>query len=112
MGRCAYANGLYGRIYAVVHHIPSGQVATYGQIARIVGRCTARAVGYAMAALPCDTDVPWHRVINSQGKISPRSSGEGSARQRQLLEGEGICFDQQGRVDLRVVGWAGPGVEP
>ena len=72
MGRCAYANGLYGRIYAVVHHIPPGQVATYGQIARMVGRCTARAVGYAMAALPCDTDVPWHRVINSQGKISPR----------------------------------------
>ena len=72
MGRCAYANGLYERIYAVVHHIPPGQVATYGQIARMVGRCTARAVGYAMAALPCDTDVPWHRVINSQDKISPR----------------------------------------
>ena len=111
MGRCAYANGLYERIYAVVHHIPSGQVATYGQIARIVGRCTARAVGYAMAALPCDTDVPWHRVINSQGKISPRRSGEGSARQRQLLEGEGIRFDQQGRVDLNVDGWASPGLE-
>ena len=112
MSRCAYVNGLYERIYSVVHQIPPGQVATYGQIARIVGGCTARTVGYAMAALPCDTDVPWHRVINSQGKISPRSSGEGSARQRQLLEGEGICFDQQGRVDLRVVGWAGPGVEP
>jgi len=111
MGRCAYANGLYERIYAVVHHIPPGQVATYGQIARIVGRCTARAVGYAMAALPCDTDVPWHRVINSQDKISPRRSGEGSARQRQLLEGEGICFDQQGRMDLNVVGWASPGLE-
>jgi len=64
-----------------------------------------------MAALPCDTDVPWHRVINSQGKISPRSSGEGSARQRQLLEGEGIRFNQQGRVDLNVVGWAGLGWE-
>ena len=111
MGRCAYANGLYEQIYAVAHHIPPGQVATYGQIARIVGRCTARAVGYAMAALPCDTDVPWHRVINSQGKISPRRSGEGSARQRQLLEGEGICFDQQGRMDLNVVGWASPGLE-
>jgi methylated-DNA-protein-cysteine methyltransferase-like protein len=108
MGRLTSVNGLYERIYAVVYHIPPGQVATYGQIARIVGRCTARAVGYAMAALPCDTDVPWHRVINSQGKISPRRSGEGSARQRQLLEGEGIHFDQQGRVDLNVVGWASP----
>jgi methylated-DNA-protein-cysteine methyltransferase-like protein len=112
MGRFVHANGLYKRIYAVVRHIPSGHVATYGQIARIVGRCTARAVGYAMAALPCDTDVPWHRVINRHGKISPRSSGEGSARQRQRLEGERIHFDQQGRVDLNVVGWAGPSVEP
>ena len=103
--------GLYERIYAVVRRIPPGQVATYGQIARIVGGCTPRAVGYAMAALPCDADVPWHRVINSQGAISPRRSGEGSARQRQLLEGEGMRFDQQGRVDLNVVGWAGPGWE-
>ncbi|KRT69118.1 MAG: hypothetical protein XU15_C0013G0064 [candidate division NC10 bacterium CSP1-5] len=108
MSRFAYVNGLYDRIYSTVHHVPAGQVATYAQIARIVGRCTARAVGYAMAALPCDTDVPWHRVINSQGKISPRRCGEGSARQRQLLEGEDIRFDQQGRVDLSVVGWAGP----
>ncbi|MGH7404787.1 MAG: MGMT family protein [Candidatus Methylomirabilales bacterium] len=108
MSRFAYVNGLYDRIYAVVYHIPPGQVATYGQIARIVGGCTARAVGYAMAALPDDADVPWHRVINSQGKISPRRSGEGSVRQRQLLEGEGIRFDGQGRVDLNVVGWAGP----
>lgn len=98
---------LYRRIYAVVHQIPSQQVATYGQIARIVGGCTARTVGYAMAALPCDTDVPWHRVINSQGKISPRRSREGGLRQRQLLEGEGIRFDQQGRVDLNALGWAG-----
>jgi methylated-DNA-protein-cysteine methyltransferase-like protein len=112
MGRFAHVNGLYKRIYAVVHHIPSGQVATYGQIARIVGRCTGRAVGYAMAALPSDTDVPWHRVINHHGKISPRSSGDGSARQRQRLEGEGIRFDQQGRVDVNVAGWAGPSVEP
>jgi len=107
MRRPTNVSGLYQRIYAVVHHIPPQQVATYGQIARIVGGCTPRAVGYAMAALPCDTDVPWHRVINSQGRISPRRSGEGGAKQRQLLEGEGIRFDQQGRVDLNMVGWAG-----
>jgi methylated-DNA-protein-cysteine methyltransferase-like protein len=112
MRRFTHANGLYKRIYAVVHQIPFGQVATYGQIARIVGRCTARVVGYAMAALPCDTDVPWHRVINRHGKISPRSGGEGGARQRQLLEREGIYFDQQGRVDLSVVGWTDRGWEP
>lgn len=96
---------LYGRIYAVVRYIPSGRVATYGQVAGIVGRCTARVVGYAMAALPSDTEVPWHRVINRQGRISPRTSGDGSREQRQLLEAEGVCFDRQGRVDFTKVAW-------
>jgi len=99
---------LYKRIYAVVRQIPAGHVATYGQIARIVGRCTARLVGYAMAALPSDTDVPWHRVINHQGKISPRSTGDCGIRQREQLEAEGIRFNHQARTDLRAVGWQGP----
>ncbi|MBN1993066.1 MAG: MGMT family protein [Anaerolineae bacterium] len=98
----------YERIYAVVCQIPAGRVATYGQVAAIVGGCTARMVGYAMAALPFGTDVPWQRVINRQGKISLRSSGHGSAHQRELLEAEGIIFDRQGRVDFNQVGWAGP----
>ena len=98
----------YERIEAVVRQIPSGKVTTYGQVAEIVGGCTARMVGYAMAALPFDTDVPWQRVINRQGKISPRASGSGSALQRQLLEAEGIRFDADGRVDFGAVGWAGP----
>lgn len=98
----------YERIYAVVRQIPSGQVATYGQVATIVGRCTARMVGYAMAALPDGTGVPWQRVINRQGKISPRGAGDGSLRQRHLLEAEGITFDRQGRVDFSQVGWTGP----
>ncbi|MBN1218677.1 MAG: MGMT family protein [Anaerolineae bacterium] len=99
---------IYEQIYAVVRQIPPGQVATYGQVAAIVGGCTARMVGYAMAALPYDTDVPWQRVINRQGKVSPRSSGHGSAVQRQILEAEGIRFDRQGRVDFEQVGWPGP----
>ena len=98
----------YERIKAVVRQIPAGEVATYGQVAEIVGGCTARMVGYAMAALPFDTDVPWQRVINRQGKISPRASGSGSALQRQLLEAEGIRFDADSRVDFGAVGWAGP----
>ena len=96
---------LYQRIYAVVRDIPPGQVATYGQVAKIVGRCAARVVGYAMAALPCDTDVPWHRVINGQGRISLRTSGNGSTEQRRLLEAEGVCFNHQGGVDFNEVGW-------
>ena len=98
---------VYERIYALVRQIPRGQVATYGQVAAIVGGCTARMVGYAMAALP-DDDVPWQRVINRQGRVSPRSSGHGSAFQRQMLEAEGVAFDDEGRVDFDKVGWPGP----
>lgn len=99
---------LYEQIYAVVRQIPPGKVATYGQIAAIVGGCTARMVGYALAALPFGSDIPWPRVINRQGKISPRGSGDGEARQRQLLEAEGIQFDSKGRVNFEEVGWQGP----
>jgi methylated-DNA-protein-cysteine methyltransferase-like protein len=98
---------LYARIYAVVRQIPAGKVATYGQIAGIVGGCTARMVGYAMASLPDSADVPWQRVINRLGKISPHGAGFGSALQRSLLEDEGIQFDRQGRVDFDQCGWLG-----
>jgi methylated-DNA-protein-cysteine methyltransferase-like protein len=99
---------LYERIYAVVRQIPNGKVATYGQVAAIVGGCSARMVGYAMAALPHDTDVPWQRVINRMGKVSPRSGGSGGALQRQLLEAEGVRFDHDGRADFAEVSWQGP----
>ena len=96
---------LYKRIYAVVRNIPQGKVATYGQIAKISGVLHARIVGYAMAAVHPDSDIPWQRVINHQGKISPRSSGSGGTIQRQLLEAEGIHFDRNGRVDMNKYGW-------
>lgn len=97
------------RIYAVVRQIPPGKVATYGQIASIAGRCTARMVGYAMAALTSRHEqVPWQRVINAQGKISLRADSAGAALQRQLLEEEGVQFDASGKVDFRRVRWDGP----
>jgi methylated-DNA-protein-cysteine methyltransferase-like protein len=65
-------------------------------------------VGYALAALTPATEVPWQRVINRLGKISPRAGGVGSARQRQLLEAEGVVFDAAGRVDFEQYGWTGP----
>ncbi len=102
---------VYERIYSLVRQIPPGRVATYGQIAAMVGGCTARMVGYAMAALPFDTDVPWQRVINRQGQVSPRSSGHGSAVQRQLLEAESVSFDAKDCVDFDQVEWAGPAWE-
>jgi methylated-DNA-protein-cysteine methyltransferase related protein len=98
----------YERIYAVVDQIPPGRVATYGQVAAVVGDCTARMVGYALASLPRGSGVPWQRVINAQGKISLRADSAGNLLQRQLLEAEGIQFDRQNRVDLRRYRWAGP----
>ena len=95
---------LYERIYQTVRQIPPGQVASYGRIARMV-KTGARQVGYAMAALEGDRDVPWHRVINSRGEISPRKDGNSDERQRQLLLSEGVIFDARGRVDFDRYGW-------
>lgn len=105
----AESTPLYQRIYAIVRQIPYGKVATYGQIARITGGCTARMVGYAMSALKSGQfpDVPWQRVINAQGKISVFGDGIGNAMQRTLLEEEGIVFDAAGRVDFERFGWLG-----
>lgn len=99
--------GNYARIYAVVRRIPRGRVATYGQIARLAGLPGhARQVGYAMAALKAGVRVPWHRVINAQGRVSPRRAGPGAGvRQRQLLEREGVEFAPSGAVSLSRYGW-------
>lgn len=101
---------LYERIYEMVRRVPPGRVTTYGRIADLVGGCTARMVGYAMAALKRGTapDVPWQRVINAKGKVSIHGDGFGNAMQRVILEQEGVVFDEQGRVDFAVFGWAGP----
>lgn len=99
--------GLYDRIYDWVARVPRGRVVTYGAIAAIVGGCTPRMVGYAMAATPWWRNLPWQRVINSQGKVSPRLHGTGHLSQRELLEKEGIVFDARGRVDLERYGWSG-----
>lgn len=103
------SESMYGRIYRTVRMIPPGRVASYGQIARIAGRCSPRNVGYAMASVPAETDVPWHRVVNSRGMISVRSSGSECSAQRQLLEGEGIVFGPSGKISLKKYGWQGPG---
>ena len=105
------SRSVYEQIYEVVRRIPPGKVATYGQIAKIVGRCTARMVGYAMAALPHGKEVPWQRVINYKGEISSRSRGDGALRQRRLLRTEGIRFDQKGKVNFKKVRWPGPGLK-
>lgn len=100
----SHAAGNYARIFAVVRRIPAGSVATYGQIARLAGLGGhARQVGYALAALEDDT-VPWHRVINARGEVSPRSDGDDHG-QPERLEREGVVFDSRGRVPLGEFQW-------
>ena len=98
---------LYQRIHHIINLIPSGKVATYGQIAEIVGGCTARMVGYAASAVPQYSDIPWQRVINYKGGISQRIIGSGGLLQQKLLEAEGIEFNQYGRTDLEHFRWKG-----
>jgi len=97
---------LYERIYEAVRAIPRGHVATYGQIARMAGiGGQPRLVGYALHALSEEHDVPWHRIINARGRISPRGDSEWETHQRLLLESEGISFRTNGTVDLAKFGF-------
>lgn len=88
---------LYQRIYALVKQIPPGEVSSYGHLAGLAGT-TPRVVGFALAALPEQTDVPWQRVINSQGRVSAGRDSERADLQRALLVAEGVCFDASGRA--------------
>jgi methylated-DNA-protein-cysteine methyltransferase-like protein len=94
-------NDLFERIYALARQVPRGKVTTYGQLGAMCGLRDSRTVGEAMNASP--TDVPWQRVINSRGMISLQ--GATGMRQRALLEGEGVAFDDAGRIDLVEFGW-------
>jgi methylated-DNA-protein-cysteine methyltransferase-like protein len=102
------------QVWQLVRQIPAGKVASYGQIAFMIAAPDgmdpksyhafgARWVGGAMAA--CPAGVPWQRVVNAQGMISQR---QGAHVQRELLEAEGVEFDERGRIDLKRYGWTGP----
>jgi methylated-DNA-protein-cysteine methyltransferase-like protein len=91
------------RIWHVVAMIPPGNVATYGDIAAQAGMPgAARRVGRALKCLPQDTRIPWHRVVNAQGRISLAEGSAGQYTQRERLEAEGVAFQPGGRIDLRV----------
>ena len=97
----------HGKIYAVVARIPIGRVATYGQVARLAGLPShARLVGYALSALPEGSSLPWHRVVNAQGRISARSTGSGmDVVQRLRLKREKVSFDRRGVLSLSKFRW-------
>lgn len=91
------------RIFAVIRRIPPGRVATYGQIARLAGRPrAARQIGYALHR--CPPGLPWHRVINAQGRISLPADSTSALTQRRRLTQEGVTFIGS-RVDLAHHGW-------
>ncbi len=97
---------VYSRIYRLVRRIPKGRVATYGQIAQLAGLPGhARQVGYALHGAGDERRLPWQRVINAKGEISLRAEVGFDQIQRQLLEREGVCFDDRGRVDIERYGW-------
>jgi methylated-DNA-protein-cysteine methyltransferase-like protein len=100
----------FEHVYRVVASIPPGRVATYGQIAAQVGNPrAARTVGWALHSIPAELDLPWHRVINSQGRISGPAGAHRTREQRWLLEAEGVTFDESGSIDLDRYGWkSGP----
>jgi methylated-DNA-protein-cysteine methyltransferase-like protein len=97
----------YRTIWKVVAEIPAGHVLTYGEVARLSGMPkAARRVSQALRRAPGSMNLPWHRVINAQGKISfPEDSG-GWQRQKDLLETEGVAF-LRGKIDLEVYGYRG-----
>ena len=96
------------RVWRTVAQVPVGRVVTYGQIALLaglIGRSAARQVGYALAALTDETSIPWHRVVNVAGKISPRGDPDRPDYQRILLEAEGIEFGLGGVIELERYAW-------
>jgi methylated-DNA-protein-cysteine methyltransferase related protein len=94
-------------ICAVIRRIPSGWVATYGQVAAMAGLPRrARLVGQVLQHLGQATDIPWHRVVSAKGEVSyALSRNGGDALQRRLLEEEGIEFDNRNRFDLARFRW-------
>ena len=98
------SGALFAQIYALVQQVPAGRVTTYGAVAMRLG-CTPRTVGFALAALPKESDVPWHRVVNRQGRVSPRLDGYGNLVQEQRLMAEGVAFNRSGQLELERYAW-------
>ena len=107
MGVAPLQPGFDERVWRALEAIPRGQLATYGQIAELIGAYgCARQVGWALRRLPLPSPVPWHRVVNAQGRIAMTPSREGSDWiQRELLLAEGIPVDGVGRLPLRRYRW-------
>jgi len=94
-----------GEVVEIIKSIPRGKVATYGQIAGLAGnRFASRQVVRVLNSSSRKEGLPWHRVVNSSGKISLKP-GYGYEVQKELLEKEGIIFDKDDRIDLKIYLW-------
>lgn len=94
-------------VWSVVQGIPRGHVLTYGEVARLAGMSrAARRVSLAMRRAPKSMELPWHRVVNAQGKISFPEDSSGFRRQKDRLESEGVVF-LKGKIDLERFGYQG-----
>jgi methylated-DNA-protein-cysteine methyltransferase-like protein len=106
------AEGFFARVYDAVRAIPRGRVATYGQVAAILGVPRgARAVGWALRALPAGNAVPWHRVVGAGGRISHRA-GDGPERQRRKLRAEGVAVRSEWVVAMGDHSFLAGGLRP
>lgn len=98
--------GFFERVYQMVEQVPEGMVATYGQIAKLVGEPRrARYVGYALHVNPRPGIIPCHRIVFADGRLAPGFAFGGPEAQRELLEAEGVSFLADGRVDLSANRW-------
>ena len=102
------AEGFFQRVYVLVAQIPRGKVATYGQIAALLGQSrNARVVGWAMKAVPENLKLPCHRVVNKFGELSPNYAFGDKSVQRGILEYEGITFLKDGKINMKKHLWNG-----
>ncbi len=92
-------------IYLALMSIPAGKVIAYGQLAKLAGLPgAARLAGKVLCGLPENTELPWHRVVNSQGKISLPEGSPGHKEQKSRLEAEGVEF-KNSKINLRIYGY-------
>lgn len=98
--------GFFERVYEVVEQVPEGMVATYGQVARLVGEPRkARYVGYALHVNPRPGEIPCHRIVFADGRLASGFAFGGPDAQRSMLGAEGVGFLPDGRVDLERYRW-------
>jgi methylated-DNA-protein-cysteine methyltransferase related protein len=99
-------NDFFYKVYNIVVLIPPGKIATYGQIAAMLGNPRgARTVGWAMQSAPANMKLPCHRVVNRLGAMAPGSIFGGEEIQRVMLESEGVSFLEDGKIDMKKSIW-------